>query len=60
MISYIKNKIEKHKIKRNFKKYGSHINKLTLDNEGEIEFAVWDNPLESPKSVTQDSMQPFL
>ncbi|RLD26285.1 MAG: hypothetical protein DRI75_12005 [Bacteroidetes bacterium] len=56
MISYIKNKIEKHKIKTSFKKYGSHINRLLLKSEGEIEFAVWDNPLESPKSITQSAV----
>ena len=56
MISFIKNKIEKHKIRTSFKKYGSHISKLLLESEGEIEFAVWDNPLERPKSITQSSM----
>jgi len=56
MISYIKNKIEKHKIRTSFKKYGSHINRLLLESEGEIEFTVWDNPLESPKSITQSAV----
>jgi hypothetical protein len=56
VFSYIKNKIKKHRIKRTFKKYGHHINKLSLQSEGDIEFAVWDNPLESPKTVTQTSV----
>jgi len=28
--------------------------KFKLEEEGEIEFAVWDNPLESPKVINQD------
>lgn len=54
MLSYIKRKIEKYKIKRTFKKYGSHIEKLNLEKEGLVEFAVWDNPLERPKTVNQE------
>lgn len=53
MLSYLKRKIEHRKIKTSFKKYGHHIDKLILEDEGEIEFAVWDNPLEKYKTVTQ-------
>ncbi|MAJ51499.1 MAG: hypothetical protein CMB82_07790 [Flammeovirgaceae bacterium] len=56
MISYIKKKIEIWKIKRTYKKYGHHIEKFTLSTEGDIEFAVWDNPLEKPKKITQNSV----
>ena len=56
MISYIKKKIDKWKVKRTYKKYGHHLEKFTLSTEGDIEFMVWDNPLEKPKKVTQNSV----
>ena len=54
MWNYIKNKMERNKIKKTFKKYGTRIDQLVLEKEGAIEFAVWENPLESPKKVTQE------
>lgn len=56
MITYFRRKIEKYRIKTNFKKYGSHVETYTLKEEGTIEFAVWDNPLESSKLITQDTV----
>jgi FkbM family methyltransferase len=53
MLSYTNKWLEKRKIKRHFKEYGTHVKKFDLEKEGFVEFTVWDNPLESPKSITQ-------
>jgi FkbM family methyltransferase len=59
MISYIKRKIEKWKTKKFFREYGHKIETYNLARDGKIDFAVWLNPLEKPKKITQSGVDFF-
>lgn len=56
MFNYLKLRKEKKQIKRIFKEYGYHIETFTLSKEGKVDFALWDNPLEQKKDVTQEGV----
>jgi len=59
MISYLKRKLEKWKTKKTFREYGHKIETYNLPKDGKIDFAVWMNPLEKPKKITQGGVDFF-
>lgn len=59
MIGYLKRKLEKWKTKRTFREYGHKVETYDLPKEGKIDFAVWLNPLEKPKKITQGGVDFF-
>ena len=59
MIGYLKRKLEKWKTKRTFREYGHKVETYTLPKDGKIDFAVWLNPLEKPKKITQGGVDFF-
>jgi FkbM family methyltransferase len=59
MIGYFKRKLEKWKTKRTFREYGHQVETYDLPKDGKIDFAVWLNPLEKPKKITQGGVDFF-
>ena len=59
MINYLKRKLEKWKTKKTFREYGHSIQTYDLPRDGKIDFAVWLNPLEKPKKITQGGVDFF-
>jgi FkbM family methyltransferase len=59
MISYLKRKLEKWKTKTTFREYGHKVQTYDLPRDGKIDFAVWLNPLEKPKKITQGGVDFF-
>lgn len=59
MISYLKRKLEKWKTKTTFREYGHKVETYQLPKDGKIDFAVWLNPLEKPKKITQGGVDFF-
>ncbi len=59
MISYLKRKLEKWKTKTTFREYGHKVETYDLPKDGKIDFAVWLNPLEKPKKITQGGVDFF-
>jgi FkbM family methyltransferase len=57
MIDYFKSKIEKRKIKRNFKIYGVEILTIRSNIYGDFEYAKWNNPLYKMKPLTDDFLK---
>jgi FkbM family methyltransferase len=57
MISYIKRKLEKRRLKRTFKEYGYEIKKFQLKDLGEVEYAGWNHPFEKPKDITDSNLE---
>jgi len=59
MINYLKRKLEKWKTKTTFREYGHKVESYDLPKDGKIDFAVWLNPLEKPKKITQGGVDFF-
>lgn len=59
MLDYIKRKFIKWRTRTVFQEYGHKIEKHTLERDGKIDFAVWLNPLEKPKTITQSGVDFF-
>ena len=59
MISYLKRKLEKWRTKTTFREYGHSVQTYNLPKDGKIDFAVWLNPLEKPKKITQGGVDFF-
>lgn len=59
MFSYLKRKLEKWKTKTTFREYGHKVETYQLPKDGKIDFAVWLNPLEKPKKITQGGVDFF-
>ena len=59
MFSYLKRKLEKWKTKTTFREYGHKVEAYQLPKDGKIDFAVWLNPLEKPKKITQGGVDFF-
>jgi len=59
MLNYLKRKLDKWKTKRAFREYGHKIETFNLQKDGKIDFAVWLNPLEKPKKITQGGVDFF-
>ncbi len=56
MLGYIKQKIKKRKLKKTFKEYGFKINKFPIEGIGDVTYAQWQHPFESPKTITQSNI----
>jgi FkbM family methyltransferase len=57
MINYIKNKLERHKLKRTFKEYGFRIDSFDVEGIGKVDYAQWLHPFEVPKEITKSNVQ---
>ena len=58
-IQYFKRKLAKRKARRVFQEYPSEINSFDLPGEGTIQFANWNNPLNTPISINQTTVDFF-
>lgn len=56
MIKFIKRKVAKKQLKKTFKEYDFEIKQFDLDKIGEIEYAQWLHPFESPKLITNSNV----
>ena len=54
MLSYFKESFRRKKARRFTQEYPFKINSFDLKDEGKVDFANWDNPLVSPKIVSQE------
>jgi len=54
MFDYIKRKLEKRKLKQEFREYGYKINKFHLP--AEVEYAQWLHPFEGTKTITESKV----
>lgn len=54
MLSYFKKSFRRKKARRFTQEYPFKINSFDLKDEGKVDFANWDNPLVSPKIVSQE------
>jgi FkbM family methyltransferase len=59
ILNYFKESIRRKKARRFTREYPAKISSFDLKNEGKIEFANWDNPLVSPKIVSQEMVDFF-
>ncbi|QRR03328.1 FkbM family methyltransferase [Dyadobacter sandarakinus] len=53
MFEYFKKSLARKKARRQFQEYPHIVNVFPLEKEGEVSFANWQNPLVSPKTITQ-------
>jgi FkbM family methyltransferase len=53
MISFIKKKLERAKLKRTFQEYGYKLKEFSLKEYGNVQYAQWLHPFESEKEITQ-------
>jgi FkbM family methyltransferase len=56
MLDYIKRKIEKIKLKRTFKEYGTYLTKFNVEGYGEIQFAQWQHHSEKEKVINKSKI----
>lgn len=56
MISYIKRKLEKIRLKKQFAEYGFNVVKFDLEGMGTIEYAQWLHPFDKSKEVTKSNV----
>ncbi len=59
IVSYFKESFRRKKARRITQEYPAKVDSFDLKNEGKIEFANWDNPLLSPKFVSQEMVDFF-
>jgi FkbM family methyltransferase len=59
ILNYFKESFRRKKARRFTKEYPAKIDLFNLKDEGKIEFANWDNPLVSPKIVSQEMVDFF-
>ena len=59
MLNYFKESFQRKKARRITREYPAKIYSFDLKDEGKIEFANWDNPLLSPKAVSQEMIDFF-
>lgn len=59
MINYFKKSFQRKIARRFFKKYPHEISRFQLSDEGEVEFANWNNPLVVPKTLMQSKVNFF-
>ena len=57
--SYFKESFRRKKARRFTKEYPAKIDSFDLKDEGKIDFANWDNPLVTPKEITQEMVDFF-
>lgn len=56
MFDYIRKKLEKRKLKQEFREYGYKVNKFKLPVEREVAYAQWLHPFESTKAITESKV----
>lgn len=56
MLSFIKRKLEKRRLKKTFKEYGYQLKQFELAGLGKVEYAQWQHPFEAEKSITEDNV----
>jgi FkbM family methyltransferase len=56
MLNFIKQKIEKHQLKRTFREYGYKVNEFFIDSIGTVKYAQWLHPMEGPKEITSSNI----
>lgn len=59
ILNYFKESFKRKKARRITQEYPAKIYSFDLKDEGKIEFANWDNPLLSPKTVSQEMVDFF-
>jgi FkbM family methyltransferase len=59
MFNFIRKKLARRKARRIFSEYGCSVHSFTLPNEGEVQFANWDNPLVPQLTITQADVDFF-
>jgi len=59
MFKYFKESFRRKKARRITQEYPAKIDSFNLKEEGKIEFANWDNPLLTPKTVSQEMVDFF-
>ncbi len=59
ILNYFKESFRRKKARRITREYPAKINSFDLKDEGKIEFANWDNPLVSAKTVNQEMVDFF-
>jgi len=59
LINYLKASFRRKRARRYTREYPAKINSFDLRDEGKIEFANWDNPLVSPRKVSQEMVDFF-
>ncbi len=59
ILNYFKESFRRKKARRVTQEYPAKIDSFNLKTEGKIEFANWDNPLVSPKIVSQEMVDFF-
>lgn len=56
MLSFIKRKLEKRRLKKTFREYGYELKQFELEGFGTVEYAQWQHPFEEEKSVTLENV----
>jgi monofunctional glycosyltransferase len=56
MIGYLVRKVRRHRARRTFREYGFDVRRFQLPRDGEVEYAQWKHPFESPKVIAQDDV----
>jgi len=59
ILNYFKESLRRKKARRFTQEYPSKINSFDLKDEGKIDFANWDNPLNTPTEISQDMVNFF-
>lgn len=59
MLDYLKKSFARKKARRQFQEYSHTVSKFILKDEGEIAFANWNNPLVTPKVISQEEVNFF-
>lgn len=59
MLSYLKRKLEKRRIKRTFSEYGYRLKSFSLEDFGDVEYAQWEHPFEGEKEITNSQVSFF-
>lgn len=56
IVSYIKRKLEKRKLKRTFREYGYKVKTFKLRDLGKVQYAQWKHPFEKTKEITDSNL----
>ncbi len=56
MLSFIRRKLEKRRLKKTFQEYGYELKQFELEDFGTVEYAQWQHPFEEEKSITAENV----
>lgn len=56
MIGYLVRKVRRHRARRTFREYAFDVRRFQLPRDGEVEYAQWKHPFETPKAIVQDDV----